>query len=90
MTSFRFTAAIRKEPMTRRERFALRSPAWCGIHLGAIRHIEPDIAQPIERETPSVAIDGPELLGQTPLDGVHAQRYIGKSAQGAILLGSFG
>jgi hypothetical protein len=72
MTSFRFAATVRKEPMTRRERFALRSPAWCGIHLGAIRHIEPDITQPIEGESPPVAIDGPELLSQTPLDWVDA------------------
>jgi hypothetical protein len=77
MTSFRFAAAVRKEPMTRRERFTLRSPAWCGIHLGAIRHVEPDIAQPIEGEASPVAIDSSQLFGQTPLDRVDAQRYFG-------------
>ena len=62
--------------MTRRKRFALRSPAWCGIHLGAIRHIEPNVTL-VEREASTVAIDGPQLFGETPLDWIDAQRYLG-------------
>lgn len=67
--------------MTRRERFALRSPAWCDrIPLGAIRHVEADVP-PVEREAAPVAIASTHFLGQTPLDGVRTERYIGKSAQ---------
>jgi hypothetical protein len=63
MSRFRFPAAIRKKPMTRRKRFAFRSPTWwSGVHLGTIRHIEPDIRL-VKREAAPVAIDSPELFG---------------------------
>jgi hypothetical protein len=78
MSRFRFAAAVRKEPMTRRKRFALRSPGSRSISRSrSIRHVEPDILQPVEREAPPVAIARPELFGQTPLDRVDAQRYLG-------------
>jgi hypothetical protein len=63
MSRFCFAATVRKKPMTRRKRFAFRSPAWwCGIHLGTIRHVEPDIRL-VKREAAPVAIDSPELFG---------------------------
>lgn len=81
MSSFRFTSAVRKEMMTRRERFTFRSPPrWRWYHPGGIRHVEADISL-IEREAPSVAIDSPQLFSQAPLDGIHAKRYRRRSAQ---------
>lgn len=83
-----FALAVRKVAMTRRKLFTLRSPAWRNDlpHARVIGYVEADVPL-VEREAPPVAIDSPQLFGQTPLDGVRAQRYIGKSAQGSSFLG---
>jgi len=59
--------------MTGREPFALRSATRSLlVNLGAIRPVKPDVPL-VERKASSLASARSQFLGETPLDGKHAQ-----------------
>ena len=68
--------------MASREWFARRGTRRLErrVPLGTISDVKTNVPL-IERETTPVAIAGTHFLGQPPLDGIRAERYIGKSAQ---------